>query len=513
MQKQILTAHELSIGINDELISHIDFGVSLGDRIGIIGNNGSGKTTLLKTIAKLVEPYSGSFSLQGTCSYVPQVHSSRNWGGLTVATYAASCNTQGDLIRKFLNEKFNLNLASENLMSQLSGGQQSLVVFACEFLKSPDVLLLDEPTNHLDGDAKQALVTLIKNFPGAVICVSHDARFLETITNRLWIVADGTIRVFTGSYTEYKEELTRNQEAQARKREVALKEKRKLEIAQSREEARHVRSKKEGKKQKLDRSMSRMEVGTMKMKAETVGGKNKKRLDAAKEAISEKISALSTVKKRKVSGSIITSETRGSLIRINDATLSVAGQEILTHVSLVLHKGDRVAITGKNGSGKSALMKALLGQSEYSLDPKPYKNSALRFEYLDQHYSIIDPNKSVLDNAVDFSGQGIERVRQHLAHFLFGDSLEVLKKAKDLSGGMMARLAFVMLTIAPIDLLILDEPTNNLDMETIEAIKDLLLEYQGGLIVISHDVAFVEGLEIERVYRVERGLKETRSVG
>ena len=173
-----------------------------------------------------------------------------------------------------------------------------------------------------------------------------------------------------------------------------------------------------------------------------------------------------------------------------------------------MQKGDRVAVMGKNGSGKSALMKAILGQSDYLLEPKPYKNPSLRFEYLDQHYSIIDLNKSVLDNAVEFSGEQVERVRQHLSHFLFGDSLEVLKKAKDLSGGMLARLAFVMLTIAPIDLLILDEPTNNLDMETIEAIKDLLLEYKGGLIVISHDLAFIERLNIQKFYSVDKTLKQ-----
>ena len=508
MQKQILTAHDLSIGINDELISNIDFGVSLGDRIGIIGNNGSGKTTLLKTIAKLTEPYGGSFSLNGTCYYVPQVHSSKNWGGLTVGAYSISSSIQADLVTRFLVENFSLELKKENLMSQLSGGQQSLVIFACEFLKSPDLLLLDEPTNHLDVDAKQVLINLIKNFKGAVICVSHDAWFLEQITNHLWIVQDGEIRVFTGSYGEYKKEQALNEGARERKLEVALKEKRKLEVVRKREDVRQARSKKEGKKQKLDRSMSRMEVGTMKMKAETVGGKNKKRLDEANEIISEKIGSLSSTKKKKVSGSIVTTENRGSLIRISDAKLSVQGKQILDHVSFDMQKGDRVAVMGKNGSGKSALMKAILGQSDYLLEPKPYKNPSLRFEYLDQHYSIIDLNKSVLDNAVEFSGEQVERVRQHLSHFLFGDSLEVLKKAKDLSGGMLARLAFVMLTIAPIDLLILDEPTNNLDMETIEAIKDLLLEYKGGLIVISHDLAFIERLNIQKFYSVDKTLKQ-----
>jgi ATPase subunit of ABC transporter with duplicated ATPase domains len=118
---------------------------------------------------------------------------------------------------------------------------------------------------------------------------------------------------------------------------------------------------------------------------------------------------------------------------------------------------------------------------------------------LDQHYTIVDPEKTVLDNSVDFSGTDPERVRQHLSHFLFGDNDLVARKAKTLSGGMTARLAFVMLTVSPIDLLILDEPTNNLDMETVDDIVGLLGEYEGGLLVISHDIDFLERIKVQRV--------------
>lgn len=507
MQKQILTAHNLAIGIHHELISQINIGVSHGDCVGIIGTNGSGKTTLLKTIAKLEESYGGSFSISGSCYYVAQLRSNKEWGDLTIETYSIQSNIQGVSVIKFLVEKFGLDFNKENLMSKLSGGQQSLVALTCGFLKDPDILLLDEPTNHLDTDAKKALIKIIKEFKGAIICVSHDVWFLEQITNRLWIIKDGAIRTFTGSYRQYKEELSRNEESRERKLEVANKEKRKLKIAKEREQVRSARSKKEGRKQANDRSMSRMERGTKKMAAEAIAGSNKKKITQAEEDIHAKIQSLSVKKKKQVSGSIITTDARGSLLRIKDAELLVENNPILDHVSFEIQKGDRVSITGRNGSGKSALMKAVLGQSGYVLDPKPYRNPSLRFEYLDQHYSIIDLNKSVLDNAVDFSGEQIERVRQHLAHFLFSDSREVLKKAKELSGGMLARLAFVMLTIAPIDLLILDEPTNNLDIETIEAIQNLLVEYKGGLIVISHDISFLESLEIQRAYLVEETLK------
>lgn len=467
MQKQILTAHNLSIGINHELLSDINFSVLKSDRIGIIGPNGSGKTTLLRTIANLEESLSGTYSMQGSCDYVSQIHQ----------------------------------------VSTLSGGQQSFQILKDSFLRSPDILLLDEPTNHLDIDTKHALIELIKNFKGAIICVSHDVWFLEQITNRLWIINDGKIRTFTGSYKEYKQELMYNNDSRERKLEVVQKEKRKLELSRKRENIHSARSKREGKKQALDRSKSRMEVGRKKMAAEGVAGRNKKQLDEREEVIAEKISTLTSTKKKKVSGTISTSESSGSLFRIKDAMLYVQKNKVLEHVSFDMQKGDRVAVIGSNGSGKSALVKAMLGESGFELNPKPYLNPSLRCEYLDQYYSIIDPSKSVIDNVADFSGVSSERIRQHLSHFLFSDSREVLKKAIQLSGGMMARLAFVMLTITPIDLLILDEPTNNLDIETIDAIKELLLDYRGGLIVISHDIDFIESLQIEKSYLVEKTFK------
>jgi ATPase subunit of ABC transporter with duplicated ATPase domains len=507
MHKQIVTAQGLSIGIDHELVSNIKISVFSDDCIGIVGPNGSGKTTLLKTIAGIEESFGGSFAMHGTCYYVPQISHSKEWGDSTVGTYAHSCNVLVESVIEFLYTKFKILYHKDWIMSELSGGQQSLVVLACGFLKSPDILLLDEPTNHLDGDSKKMLVYQIKNFSGAVICVSHDVWFLNQITNHLWVISEGNIRTFSGSYHEYQEELARNQASRERRLEVAQKEKRKIDRARKQEEIRAARSKREGKKQKFDRSMSRMEIGTKKIGAENTAGKNKKKLDEADERMIEKIKSLSVQKRKSVSGTIATTSGGSGLARVRNAQLFVGGKELLHDISFDIQKGDRIAITGRNGSGKSALVKAILNMPGYILDPKPYINTNLRFEYLDQHYSIVDPEKTVIDNVVDFSGVQVERARQHLSHFLFDDSRNVLKKARELSGGMLARLAFVMLTIAPIDLLILDEPTNNLDIETITAIKELLLEYHGGLIVISHDIDFLDGIDIQKTYVVDKTLK------
>jgi len=460
MKKELLVTHNLAVGFQEELISAINNGILQGDRIGIIGSNGSGKTTLLRTLAGLEESLAGSVMSKGKILYVSQIHTA-------------------DLFR--------------------SGGQQSIAILTEAFGKNPDVLLLDEPTNHLDVHAKQSLIRMIQSFKGAVVCISHDVWFLEQITNKLWIIVDSRIRSFTGTYTEYKQELERNEESRMRKLEVVAKEQRKLSESLKRESARSARSEKTGKAQKTDRSTARGAQGFFKEQSEKAAAKTKKRFDRIKEKIGEQADSLKVAKKKKVSGSIVTASEGASLFHVRDADLLVQGRRIVSRLSLDMDKGDRIAIVGRNGSGKSALIKALLGHEDFVLEPKPYVSPSIRIEYLDQHYTIVDPEKTVLDNSVDFSGTDPERVRQHLSHFLFGDNDLVARKAKTLSGGMTARLAFVMLTVSPIDLLILDEPTNNLDMETVDDIVGLLGEYEGGLLVISHDIDFLERIKVQRV--------------
>jgi ATPase subunit of ABC transporter with duplicated ATPase domains len=280
-------------------------------------------------------------------------------------------------------------------------------------------------------------------------------------------------------------------------------------LAQQREQVRAARSKKVGKAHNFDRSTGRGAQGYFAEQAEKAAARNKRNSDNKKEEIEDKLKSLSPVKKKKVMSHIETSDRKGSLFRMSHAILTIAGKEILKDVSFAMAKGDRIALAGNNGSGKSALVKALLDKEGFELIPKPFVNEKLRIEYLDQHYSLIDKNKSVLENVLDFAGVAPERAREHLSHFLFSETVGVSHKASTLSGGMLARLAFVMLTIAPIDLLILDEPTNNLDMETIDAIAELLLEYHGGLLVISHDVAFLEKLNLEKTYTVKDGTVTT----
>ena len=329
------------------------------------------------------------------------------------------------------------------------------------------------------------------------MCVSHDTWFLNAITRTLWIIKDGTIRSFSGNYREYQEELRNNEQARQRMIDAVQQEARKLRQARALEQKRIQRTARIARENKLERSSIRS-TAVLKTWSQKAATRNKRQFDEKENEIQEKLQKLNVPKTRTVSGSILGTNSGGSIVRIDDATLSVYDNVLQQHIKLDIRYGDRIALSGRNGTGKTALVKAMLLIEGFILNPRPYINPHMRIEYLDQRYEMVDPNKTVFENVSDFTGLPDERIRQHLSHFLFGDIQIINRKARDLSGGMIARLAFVMVTIAPIDLLILDEPTNNLDLATIESISELLNNYHGALLVISHDVGFVEGVGIER---------------
>jgi ATPase subunit of ABC transporter with duplicated ATPase domains len=461
MKKEILNLHNVTVGISEPLIEEITLGIFQGEHIGIIGPNGSGKTTFLKSLAGQGEFLAGSFHVKGVLVLVPQLKTSDDVGS--------------------------------------SGGEQSKKIIGEALGKNPEILLLDEPTNHLDIGAKKELVQQLKRFIGVIVCVSHDVWFLNQITNRLLIIEGNRMRSFTGSYEAYQQELLANKDSKLRKQEVVLKEKRKLERDVVKQQQRKSRSEKSAHKAKFDRSESRMAIANKKNKIEKVSAKTKKMFDDKKEEIEESLETLEIKKRRGVSGTITAPENKGTVVRINDAVLSVSEKVITRSISLSIEAGARVALLGNNGSGKSSLVKAILNQESFVLQPSAIINGRMKIEYLDQHYGLINRNKSVLDNVLDFCNTDRERAHQHLSHFLFDDPVLLNKKASMLSGGMLARLAFVMITLAPLDLLILDEPTNNLDQETITEIADILNEYQGALLVISHDLDFLETIGITSV--------------
>ncbi len=460
-KKELVLLKQASVGFSEPLLSPITESIRSGEAVALLGSNGSGKTTILKTIAGLEDPFSGSVSVRGTVILIPQILS--------------------------------------NTTSGKSGGEEMIHAVDQALLQRPDILLLDEPTNHLDSHNKNLLLEKLLAFDGAIICISHDISFITKLTNKLWIIEHGMLVSFSGTYTEYQELQSNKESALLREREVVKKDLKKLTVAMGRERVRGERSKKQTKQQKADRSMGRMAQGRLKNSAENSAARISQLHQNKQQELHNHLSAVTLSKRKTVSAIIPATNERKSIFRVADATLTAYEKTIHTGISLEIFSGQRIQIAGDNGSGKSSLAKAIMNEHGFELSPNPYRNKNLSVHYLDQHYSIVDPVKTVLENAMDYSGSQMEHARQHLSHFLFHETLDVHKKASMLSGGMTARLAFAMITLSPIDLLILDEPTNNLDYQTIDDIIEILNEFTGAIIIISHNEYFVEKLGIDRV--------------
>lgn len=459
-KKELVLLKEVSVGFSEPLLSPITESVRDGEAVAILGSNGSGKTTILKTIAGLEDPFSGSVSVRGTVILIPQILPS--------------------------------------VASGKSGGEEMIHAVDQALLQHPNILLLDEPTNHLDSHNKNLLLKKLLDFKGAIICVSHDISFITKLTNKLWIIENGALTNFSGTFAGYQEIKATKESALLREREVVKKDLKKLSVAMQREQVRSARSKKQTKEQKADRSISRMTQGMRKNMAENAAARISQLHQDKQQELHNHLKDVTVTKRKSVSAIIPATNERKSIFRAVDATLTAYHKTIQTGISFEIFSGERIHIIGNNGSGKSSLAKAILNKPDFELTPSPYRNKNLSVHYLDQHYSIVDPEKTVVENVMDYSGSQLERARQHLSHFLFHETLDVHKKASMLSGGMTARLAFAMITLSPIDLLILDEPTNNLDYQTIEDIIEILNDFTGAIIIISHNEHFVEQMNVTK---------------
>ncbi|MFQ4136161.1 ABC-F family ATP-binding cassette domain-containing protein [Nodosilinea sp. PGN35] len=509
MAKLLLSAQGLSYGVDPAvpLFESVHLSLQAGDRTALVGRNGSGKSTLMKLLAGQLQPTLGSVSRYGSVAYVPQVSTlPQTQPGETVLERLSAAAEDWWGIDEYLRAQFGTRLDLALPLRQLSGGELTQLLLAIALAPAPDILLLDEPTNHLDLLALEQLRLGLEPFAGALVLVSHKPHFLDQVVSTVWELTPQGLREYGGNYSLYRQQKQAHRLAAERSHEVAQKALHRAKAMAQAEQKRAARSQRSGRQNAESSGMGKMAQHYFANRATGTAGTAAKRTQAA---IAQAAQRVAETKLKTPKASIIqleeTSPKHRTLVDIRDGQLRVGGTVLVRDIQLQVVVGDRVAIAGANGTGKSSLVRAIATAADgVSLDAADLRLAdPLAVVYLDQTYGLIDRSRTVLDNMQTANpALPYQQLRQQLGHFLFFDQA-VEKPASALSGGELARLALAMISIANLDLLILDEPSNNLDIDTVEVMINAINHYRGALWVISHDLDFLSRIGIDRAFQIK----------
>ncbi|MGB0319915.1 MAG: ATP-binding cassette domain-containing protein [Cycloclasticus sp.] len=469
------------------------------ERVGLIGRNGEGKSTLLKVLSGDVLPDAGQVWRQAgvviaTLEQSPLLPEASN----VYEAVADSLGEVGHLIARYhdmLNDPdvdldalgalqhqlesldgwtiqqrvdavlSRLNLPADKKINDLSGGWKRRVGLARALVVNPDVLLLDEPTNHLDMETIVWLEKQLASYRGAVVCITHDRVFLQNIAKRIIEIDRGQLSSWSCSYAQYLERKAAALEAEAKTNA------------------------------EFDKKLAREEVWIRQgIKARRT--RNEGRVRALQQLRRERAARRNLAGPAKLE--VETGEKSGKLvIEAENICIAYDGRKMVHDFSCRLMRGDRIGLVGPNGIGKSTLIKALL--KEVALDSGTVKHGTkLKVAYFDQHRDVLDLEKTVIDLVSDgrdtITINGRDRhIISYLGDFLFAPE-RARSPAKVLSGGERNRILLAKLFSQPANFIVMDEPTNDLDVETLELLEELLVEYKGTLILVSHDRKFLENV-------------------
>uniref|UniRef100_A6VWZ5 ATP-binding protein Uup n=1 Tax=Marinomonas sp. (strain MWYL1) TaxID=400668 RepID=A6VWZ5_MARMS len=497
----LLSLEQISVAFgHNPLLSKISFSAEAGERVAIIGRNGAGKSTLLKVISGEQIADEGMVRLEGgmTIGQLPQelpdanektvrevVSEGAGEAHFLMARYfklledfendhsneLSDIQTELDRIQGWdLEQRVNhmiqrLALPADKLMSELSGGWRRRVILAQALISNPDVLLLDEPTNHLDVPTIEWMEQQLQQFRGLILFITHDRRFLEKLANRIIELDRGNLISFSGNITAF----------------LAFKEK----MLEEEERANAL----------FDKRLAEEEVWIRQgIKARRTRNEGRVRaLKALREERSERINRQGNAKM-----AIETKDKSGKLVaEFTQVGHSFADKVILQPMDFIVNRGDRIGLIGPNGCGKSTFLKILLGD----LEPETgtvRQGTKLNVAYFDQLREQLDPEQTVAENVgegkdvIEINGQN-KHVIGYLGDFLFPPE-RARTPVKALSGGERNRVLLAKLFTRPANLLIMDEPTNDLDVETLELLEELLMNYDGTLLLVSHDRAFLDNV-------------------
>ncbi|MDC7138379.1 ABC-F family ATP-binding cassette domain-containing protein [Bacteroides zhangwenhongii] len=522
------------------LFSDLNFAISKGQKLGLVGNNGCGKSTLLQIIAGQLSPSSGVIVRPDDLYYIPQHFG--QYDSLTIAQalrierkqQALHAILSGDASNEnfvVLDDDWNIeerSIAALDLwglgqftlsypMNLLSGGEKTRVFLAGMDIHHPSVVLMDEPTNHLDSSGRQRLYDWVEKCHSTLLVVSHD-RTLLNLLPEICELEKHQINYYGGNYEFYKEQKTLMQEAlqqRIEEKEKALRIARKVaRETVERRDKQNVR----GEKNNIKKGVPRIVLNALQGKSEKSTSKlnsthqeKAEKLTGERNQLRSSLSPTATLKTDFNSSSLHTGKILVTAKEINfgyhpnsdssdiQDNNDFKQQLWQTPISFQLKSGDRLRIEGANGSGKTTLLKLITGQLQ------PQKGNLTRMEftyvYLNQEYSIIDDRNSILEQAYAFNNRNLpeHEIKIILNRYLFPAS-EWDKSCRKLSGGEKMRLAFCCLMISnnTPDMFILDEPTNNLDIQSIEIITATIKNYTGTVIAISHDDYFIQEIGIEQ---------------
>jgi ATPase subunit of ABC transporter with duplicated ATPase domains len=505
--KTILIAENLAYELSyaRTLFEKVLVSIEADNRIALVGSNGVGKSTLLKILSGQTNPSSGSVWRNCGVYYLPQISTIRQEiNADTVLNYLISLSDEWWQIEEILQTQFQTNIDLSLPLANLSGGELTKLFLAIGLSQQPNLLLLDEPTNHMDLQALENLREFLLNFSGAYVIVSHKPFFLDQVTDITWELTPNGVKIYGGNYSHYRQQKEIQLEAALRSHELARKELKRTQTTAMQEQQRAAQVQRNARTQLLNGSIDRKVAASLKSQAETSAGTAKKKHEAAVIKATQKL-AETKVKTTKVTSIHLEERNlkRRNLIDIQGANLWLSERLLIENLQLRVSSGDRISIVGANGSGKSTLAKAILGQTGSLESGEASISPTMKAVYLDQTYQLVNRQQSILENMQAANPNlSYQLLRQQLGHFLFKYD-DVHKSASVLSGGELARLAIAIISISEIDLLILDEPTNNLDIETVEQMVTGINEYQGALWVISHDIDFLSRINITQSFQLK----------
>ena len=476
------------------LLDHADFALEAGERVGLIGRNGAGKSSLLRILGGLESADDGQLQAQQSLrvAFVAQepeladdatvfdaVAQSLAPLRALMDTYAAG---QGDLDalqarieaqdgwtwRQRVDETLQrLRLPAEGTIGTLSGGTRKRVALAQALVMRPDVLLLDEPTNHLDLDAIRWLEDLLLDFKGAVVAISHDRAFLDRVATRIVELDRGKLLSYPGNFSRYQQ-LKQEQLAQ----EATINARADKLLAQ---EEVWVRKGVEARRTRAQGRINRLQA-----------------LRAARLARRDAVGRVRLDVDAGVAG------YQGKLVaELDNVSLAFGDKRVVEQLSTTVLRGDKIGLIGPNGAGKTTLLKLILGDIEPD-SGRIQRGANLQVAYFDQMRAALDPD-ATLEDFISPGSEWIEigakrqHVKSYLGDFLFSPA-RAASPVRSLSGGERNRLLLARLFARPANVLVLDEPTNDLDIDTLELLEELLQGYEGTVFLVSHDRTFLDNV-------------------